>query len=261
MPTLLELQEAMRNSLIAREDGAAAAMLATAYGPERLNIYRNTFITGVTNALRLTYPAIHRLVGDDFFAAAAATFIAGHPPQAAYLDRYGSEFPEFLQQFPPATALIYLGDVARLEWTVSQAIHARDCVPLALSALTQLTPGEEADVRFVPHPSVSLLRVSYPADDIWRAVLARDDAALAALAIEAQDIYLLVQRFAAGVEVIRLDAAEWRFLAALCAGEPLQAALDGATGLDASALLAAHLAADRFVGFTLAPPRTHPEAA
>jgi hypothetical protein len=251
MPTLLELQQAMRQSLVAREDGAAAAMLAMGCGPERLDIYRNSFIIGVTNALRLTCPAVHRLVGDDFFAAAAQACIAAHPPQAAWLDGYGADFAEFLEQFPPAAALVYLGDVARLEWAVSQAIHARDCPPLALTALVELAPGEEARVRFLPHPSISLLRVAYPVDDIWRAVLARDDGALAALALDRRAVHLLVQRLPAGVEVTRLDEAHWRFLAALCAGEPLQDALDKTRGVDALALLAAHLAADRFVGFTL----------
>jgi Putative DNA-binding domain len=32
-------------------------------GAARLNIYRNTFIGNLTTALRLVYPAIHRLVG------------------------------------------------------------------------------------------------------------------------------------------------------------------------------------------------------
>jgi hypothetical protein len=258
---LLELQSAMRKSLVERDSRAAAAMLARPFGPERLDIYRNTFMTGVTNALRLTYPAVHRLVGDDFFAAAAQTFIASHPPRAAWLDRYGGDFPEFLERFPPAATLAYLGDVARLEWAVSGAIHAAEREPLALTALAKLAPGDEGDVRFVPHPSLSLLRVFYPADDIWRAVLARDDAALAALALDRRAIHLVVQRGAEGVEVMRRDEPEWRFLAALCAGEPLHAALDAAGGRDAAQLLAEHLAAQRFVGFTLAPPGAKPEAA
>jgi hypothetical protein len=51
---------------------------------------------------------------------------------------------------------------------------------------------------------------------------------------------------------MRLDESEWHFAAALCAGQPLQAALDEATSVDATALLARHLAAERFVGFTMA---------
>jgi len=75
MPTLLEVQRAVRASLVDRDDGAAAAMLADE--PDRLNIYRNTFVIGVTKALRLSYPAVHRLVGETFFDGAAALFVIG----------------------------------------------------------------------------------------------------------------------------------------------------------------------------------------
>jgi hypothetical protein len=63
---------------------------------------------------------------------------------------------------------------------------------------------------------------------------------------------LLVERLSSGIAVTRLDEAEWRFAKALCDGEPLEAALADASGLDAPALLAGHLAEGRFVGFTLA---------
>jgi hypothetical protein len=253
VPTLLEVQNALRKSLLDRADGEAAAMLAPHVPPDRLDIYRNTFLTGVSKALRLSYPAVHRLVGDDFFAAAADIFIARHPPRSAYLDQYGAEFPGFLDQFPPAATLAYLADVARLEWVVSQAIHAPDREALTLTQLAALTPQDQSRVCFAPHPSIGLLRVSYPVDIIWRAVLERDDAALAALDLAASPVHLLVQRLPTGVEIIRLDDGEFRFAAALCAGHPLQEALAEAIGDDAAALLAGHLAAQRFVGFTLAP--------
>jgi hypothetical protein len=252
MPTLLEVQSALRKSLIDREDGDAASMLAEHVPPDRLDIYRNTFITGVTRALRLSYPAVHRLVGDDFFAAAADIFIARNPPRAAYLDQYGAQFPEFLEQFPTAAALAYLADVARLEWAVGQAIHAPDQATLALMELAAISEPDQGRVCFVPHPSIGLLRVSHPADVIWRAVLDGDDAALAVLDLHPAPVHLLVQRLPAGVEVMRIDESEWHFAAALCAGQPLQAALDEATGVDAVALLTRHLAAGRFMGFTLA---------
>jgi hypothetical protein len=246
------VQTALRKSLVDRSDGEAAAMLAEHVPADRLDIYRNTFITGVTKALRLSFPAVHRLVGDKFFAAAADFFISANPPRSAYLDEYGADFPQFLEQFPPAATLAYLPDVARLEWAVSRAIHASDREPLALPELAALAPQDQGRVRFAPHPSIGLLRVSYPADVIWRAVLDCDDGALAALDLYPAPVHLLVQRLPAGVEVMRLDESEWRFAAALCAGQPLQAALGEATGVDATALLATHLVAGRFVGFTTA---------
>jgi hypothetical protein len=251
---LLEVQRALRKSLVDRDDGAAATRLAEHVPADRLDIYRNTFVSGVTKALRLSYPAVHRLVGDDFFVGAAEIFIAHHPPRTAYLDQYGGEFPDFLAQFPPAATLAYLADVARLEWAVSQALHAPDHEALALTQLAALAPQEQDRVRLAPHPSIGLLRVSYPADIIWRAVLDGDDAALAALDPRPAPVHLLVQRLPTGVEVMRVAESEWRFAAALCAGQPLQTALDAAAGIDATARLAEHLAAGRFVGFTLAPP-------
>ena len=73
MPTLLELQNALRVSLVDRDDGVAAAMLAAPVAPNRLDIYRSTFVSSLTKALRLSYPAVHRLVGEGFFAATAVT--------------------------------------------------------------------------------------------------------------------------------------------------------------------------------------------
>jgi hypothetical protein len=251
-PTLLEVQRAMRASLVDREDDAAAAMLAPCIGPDRLNIYRNTFVVGVTNALRLGFPAVYRLVGADFFDGAAAIFVARHPPRAAWLDRYGSEFPAFLREFPPAAALIYLADVAALEWAVNVALRAPDAEPLDLTRLAALAREDQARVCFVPNPCLGLVSAAHPADAIWRAVLDGDDAALLAIDVQAGSVHLVVERRESGVAVTRLAQPAWRFAADLCAGRPLEEACAAAADIDAQTLLAEHLAAGRFVDFKLA---------
>jgi hypothetical protein len=83
------------------------------------------------------------------------------------------------------------------------------------------------------------------------AVLAQDEAAMAAIDLGSGPVWLFVQRFETGVDVSRLSEQEWRFAARLCAGQGLQAALDDPSGFDAPAALAAHLAAGRFTGFRL----------
>lgn len=253
MPPLLELQKALRRSVVDRAPAAAAAMLAAQVAPERLDIYRNTYLGTLTKALRLTYPAVHRLVGEDFFDTAAGIFIADHPPACAYLDQYGAQFADFLRDCPNAAGLPYLPAVARLEWAVSRALHASDAEPIVPSDLAAVAPADHGRIRFVPHPSLGFVRADTPADTIWRAVLSRDDAALAALDLGAGPVHLLVERTPGGVEVVRLSDGAWQFLSDLCAGQPLQAALDGTRhDLDAPLLLAESLAAGRFVGFELA---------
>ena len=267
MPTLRDLQHALRASLVERQhDAAAAAIIADDLPAEdRLGIYRNTFIGTLTMALRLSYPAVERLVGAEFFDAAASIFIRDEPPRSAYLNEYGAGLADFLAGFPPAASLAYLPDVARLEWAVNRALHAADAAALDIASLGALDPADHGRIRFTPDPSLGLVRAGYPVDEIWRAVLARDDAALARIDPSAGPVWLIVQRRTSGIDVARLGEAAWRFTSELCAGRPLQAALDGAAGIDATALLADHLAAGRFAAYELAdsgaasqPPEIRP---
>ena len=253
MPSLRDLQHAVRRSLVQREDSDAAAyIVGDGLAPEqRLSVYRNTFVGALTTALRLSYPAVHRLVGAEFFDGATQVFVHEQPPRCAYLDDYGAEFPEFLTRFPPAASLAYLPDVARLEWAVNRALHAPDAEPLDVARLAEISPAHEDRIRFAPHPSVSLIRADYPVDSIWRAVLEHDDSALAAIDLAAGPVCLMVQRLSSGVDVTRLDQGAWRFAVDLCAGQPLGNVLDAAVGVDAPALLAEHLTAGRFIEFSL----------
>jgi uncharacterized protein len=245
-PTLLDVQQAMRSRLF---DGCAEA-------PERLSIYRNTCRSVLVNALRLSFPAVQQLVGEEFFEGAAQRFMDEQPsgvPGSAWLNEYGAEFPAFLASFAPAAAVPYLADVAQLEWAVNKALHAPEAKPLDAARLADLAEAcPEADLRLVPHGSITLLSLGFAADAIWRAVLDRDDAALAAIDLAEGPVCLLVERGADGVRVRRLPRSAWRFTARLCAGSPLRAVLDEEPAESelresAAALLAEHLLAGRFI--------------
>lgn len=252
MPALLEIQRAIAAGLVAPEDAAVAPHVVVdglAAGA-RLNVYRNNFVGALTTALRLSFPAVDRLVGAAFFESAARRFIERAAPKSACLDEYGAEFPSFLEDFEPAAGLPYLPGVARLEWAVSRALHALDSVALDIARLAEIPPSEQGRIAFVPQPSIGLVQAEHPVDAIWRAVLARDDAAMAAIDLRAGPVWLLVERRAGevAVTVTRCALGAWRFAAVLFAGRPLQAAIDAAPEIDAAILLADHLAAGRLAG-------------
>jgi hypothetical protein len=253
MPSLRELQRTIRRSLVEQDDGPAAVhIVSSGLAPEqRLAVYRNTLDGNLANVLRLSFPTVHRLVGAEFFEGAARIFAHQRPPCSGWLDEYGGAFPDFLADFPQAASLPYLPDVARLEWAVTRALHAPDVAPLDAQRLAALDPADHERVRFVADPTISLVRATYPADTIWRAVLAQDDAALGAIDLAAGTCWLLVERHVTGVEVTRLDAQAWRFVGALVNGLPLGAALEFAPGPETPSLLAEHIAAGRFVEFDL----------
>ena len=256
MPALRELQDALCRSLVAGDDDAAGAYVRSEGLPPaaRLSIYRNTFFGTLGNALRLSYTVVHRLVDAEFFEASAQKFIEGEPPRRAYLDEYGAGFPDFLARFAAAASVPYLSDVARLEWAVNCALHAPDATPLDVATLREVAEGDHDRVRFVPHPSVRMIRADFPVDIIWRAVLDQDDAALGAVDLGDAPLWLIVHRLPIGIDVRRLNEAAWRCTSALCAGRPLEEAIEGASAIDASTLLAEHLAAGRFIAFNITEP-------
>jgi hypothetical protein len=260
MPTLFETQQALFNALVAADrDGAASQIVGGALSPgERLDVYRNTFISSLTAALRISYPAVHRLVGEAFFESATQCFVLAHPPRTAYLNAYGAEFADFLAHFPPVELLPYLGDVARLEWAVNIALHANDVPAMDGEAFARMAEIPPDRLILVAHPSITLLRLDHPGREIWRAVLAEDDAALSTIDCSAGPQWLMVERNATGVEVLSLPETEWRLAAALCAGEAFAKVMEAAVDTDFSLLFASLLAGGRFTGFRLAGD--HPPA-
>lgn len=251
MPALLELQRELSDRLMAGTDEGTPAWIETRprEAAERLEVYRATMMDTLVRALRLTFPTVHRLVGDDFFQGTGRIFAQKHLPASADLNRYGNDFPGFLQEFSPCAALVYLPDVARLDWAVARALHARDAQAVEFSALAAAAGAEAARLRFIPHPSISLLRSPFPIDAIWRAVLAQDDAAMAAVDLESGPVHLIIERVAGSVDVVRMPAQEWTFSEALLQGRPLADLLEAPADIDVPALLAQHFTAGRVVSF------------
>jgi hypothetical protein len=254
-PSLREVQRALRDAVIGFDAGVAERYVVAGglASEQRLAVYRNTFDTTLANALRLSYPAVRKLVGATFFEGAARVFAHERPPRASWLDLYGADFADFLATFTPAASLPYLPDVARLDWAVDRALHSPDVEPLDARAIAGVDPALHEHIRFTVDPSVSLLRTDYPADAIWRAVLESDDAALAALDLADRPVQLQVRRLENGVEVDRIDESAFRITAALMAGQPLGAALGCDDASSAAGVLAGHLAAGRFVAFEVLP--------
>ena len=69
MPTLPETQLALSRAILSGNCSEATGLIAPGCitPEEALAIYRGTFIGAATKALRLTYPAVERLTGAEFF--------------------------------------------------------------------------------------------------------------------------------------------------------------------------------------------------
>jgi hypothetical protein len=133
----------------------------------RFDVYRNNVLASLTGVVRARFPVVLRLLGEQFFAGMARSFVERHPPRVPVLAEYGAELPGFLETFEPVSDLPYLPDVARVEWAMHAAYHAADRESLAPAQLSLIPPESIAGARLVMHPSVSLVASPYPVVSIW----------------------------------------------------------------------------------------------
>jgi len=134
----------------------------------RFNIYRNNRAVSLIESLKATFPAVNKLVGDEYFSAVARSFIDEHPPQSAVMAEYGGDFGEFIRQSPNATNIPYVADLAALEWARLQSYHSADAVALPLNTLlSKAEPSQYDSLVFAVLPSLYQLSSRWPVGSLW----------------------------------------------------------------------------------------------
>jgi putative DNA-binding protein len=139
--SLAHFQEDFVRALLAPDHPAAPAF----------SVYRNTVLKGCIDALQANYPAVARLVGEEWFRAAAAVYARLHPPRVPMLVEYGAGYPDFLARFEPAADLPYLPAVAALDRRWTEAHIAADEPALDARLLEGLNPERLGSLRLRPH--------------------------------------------------------------------------------------------------------------
>jgi Putative DNA-binding domain len=133
------------------------------------SVYRNTVLKGTTDALLANFPTVERLVGSDWFRAAASIHAHQSPPTDARLLYYGADFPAFLDAFEHARDLPYLGNVARLDRLWNEVHSEVDEPDLDLSVFADFTPEKMSLIRLKPRAAARWIWFAdQPAYSIWR---------------------------------------------------------------------------------------------
>jgi len=193
---------------------------------KRFNVYRNNVFVSLIEALEGRFPAVCRLVGEEFFRAMARAFIENHPPRSPVLLHYGGEFPGFLDGFEPAESVPYLADVARLEWSWNEAYHAPDASPLCADEMSALASADIANATITLHPSLRSVASNFPVVTLWTAMT--DETDLDENTLDAGPEDALILRPELDVEVRQLPVGAVTFIASLGAGKTLLQAAEAA---------------------------------
>ena len=224
----------------------------------RFSVYRNNVVVGLIAALKQSFPAVTRIVGDEFMTAMTRIYVANEPPSSPILLHYGKGFADFIQGFEPASTVPYLADVARMERAWHEAYHARETATLDPSSLAGHAPRDFERVMFTPHPSLRLVSSSYPALSIWQMNVGDAEPQPIELTQSNHAIFL---RPHVEVEARAVSASSFAFLQSLVRGETVVQALREATQHDEMFDLGAHLSElfqmGAFEGWKLAEAPQH----
>jgi len=168
---LAELQSAYRDYLMGGDARPLAASVVedSFDAAERLQIYRNNFLTSLGEALKANFPVARMMLGEDFFAQTARGFILRAPPARPCLFEYGDGFAEFLAELPEMAELPYVPEMAGFEFARIAAYNAPVEKLLTDAEIARVPPERLTDlpIRLAQH--VRLLSVRYPIMALWQA--------------------------------------------------------------------------------------------
>lgn len=241
MHALREQQLAFARALC--DGGAVQAVqvqAGTAFSAEqRLQVYHNNWAISLRQALTGVYPVINKLVGDEFFAYAAGSYLQAHPSCTGNVHDFGDAFPAFLAQLAGAESLPYLPDVARLEWAYHEVFHAPEGGVLDVGRLAAVLSDESAaplaaadNLYLQLSPCCRYVQSDYPILSIWQLhqdAVSSDEV----VGIGAGGMQLALVRNTVTIEFHPVSAAAYALLAALHGGESFAQACVRALAVDA----------------------------
>jgi hypothetical protein len=237
MPSLHEIQHAMRNALVADEAAGAllpllVPLLAGGRDPQaRLAIHRHHYEASLTRALLDKFPAVAWLTGERFAIAAAQAFAHLHPPAAPCIAEYGADYPAFLAGRAGAERLPYLRAFAELEWHLGHVSIAVDHTPFAIESLASVDASALPDHRLSLQGGLRYCTAAWPVDALIKQYLS--GAAPERYAFDPDEVHLEIRGARGEFNIERLDAAEFLFRSAIAGGATIGAAAERALDTDA----------------------------
>lgn len=226
---------------------------------KRFNVYRNNVVAGLTGTLEDAFPAVARIVGDEFFAAMARIYVTTNPPSSPIMLDYGEGFANFIGEFEPAfRTLPYLRDVARLERAWLEAYHSSEAQALSAESLVALSPDDLMNLRVTLHPSLRVVRSEFPMLALWQTNIAGAVPTRVDLNAGGQEV--LINRPGADVELWSLPPGGAAFIEALgeglCLLDSMRRALVVDDRFDLAVNLAGLVEAGALIRLDLAPCRS-----
>lgn len=168
MSPLRELQHSFAEAIVEGAcQAATAAMAADGSALRSIALYRRLIRDNYVQVLKITYPVLHRFVGNSYFGVLARGYFTRYPSTSGDLFFYGRHFPALLQRLDAPPLLI---ELARLEWACHEIYQAADSSPLLPDQLQAVVSANPSRVTVQFHQTARFLSFYVPVHRVWRAL-------------------------------------------------------------------------------------------
>lgn len=167
MTTLEVIQRSFYESIF-QDNLKSSNFISSTYPSARLDIYRQTIIENMRNALSLTFPGIWKLLGEECANSVSYAFIKNENnlPFSGCLDDWGDRFPDFLGQLIELKELPYLKDYAFYEWLKHKSYGELKSMPIHNADLEAIPVDQIGTISFSFISSMFTFTSDFPIDEI-----------------------------------------------------------------------------------------------
>jgi hypothetical protein len=206
---------------------------------------------GAATRLAATFPTLRRVLGRKSFERTVHRFLDEAVPRDPYVTAGGAGFSAYVAALPELSGRPFAADVARLDWAVHLARSASKRPSFDPTNLTAIPLFDRAAIVLRLRPDIQLVSSGYALSRIY----GRTSAGRASRELKPTSDHerLIIYRAPDGISWRKVEAAEFRFYAALKAGRTLGMAWAAANAedplFDLATVLARLLIAGEVVGF------------
>ena len=167
----------------------------------RFEIYRSGYHARLVECLLDDYPVLGAMLGEDQFEVLCRAYVDRFPSASPNLNGFGRHMASFCREdATPLGALphVFASELATLEWSLVEVLHAELAPPLEISALQAMAPDAWARARFIKNEGLRVFRFTYPVNSVF-------------IANRVEEIVPAVPApLATAVAVYRKDVSLWR---------------------------------------------------
>lgn len=141
---------------------------SSTFDPRGLAIYQRNLKASAISALKITFPTVLKLIGDEVFSYAVEQLIKQSPPSEGDWGIWGRNFSNVLKQLTALQAFPYVADIATLDFSLHRIGREKD-IELDMDSISLLASTGLDELRVVLSPTITLLDSEFPIVDIYNA--------------------------------------------------------------------------------------------